>query len=592
MKMSHRVLFLLALILAPLAARAHETDQFTVPPDRKFADLGDYFNRWAYRAIEQGVNVTNDQIRRAIDSHAAPEVLSELQSPPHVTMAVRTQWPWSVSQIEAFEQVLASQQMRDRYPGRVVAYGERFAGVYQWAFLPFDIRRFGHIFFFSSTINVYGTYLGTDKLGHFTDEGISYYFEYHKARDAGASERESIARAVRLGSDGLMSESGLLGLASNGDYSNGDIAANFAGFMFYRNLTETVRLKGELRGPMLERTGSYWRIADDVRPDSGFFARFISDHLDEALNPGFFDGYLRQAMHEAVRARRSIILQHYCDEEGQPRPRAWFDARLRELNTYWGIDYGHRGAYDELVSIGNSCFGRDDPPERLRSPDGEPLLAGENWRTSPDGWLGARAAEAGAGEHRPDGPDPFATRFGQSPLHVAAQRTTPAALLKMSLRASAVNARDDFGRTPLHEAARTGTEQAVRRLLDAGADPAAEDDYGNTPLHLACRRGNIDIARALLDRGADANARSAAGTTPLHEAASTGDAVMVRLLLARGADPNLRDEKLRSPAQVAAVHGFPELATVLRTSPANPGPTPGVARAVEVRGPVASGGDR
>jgi ankyrin repeat protein len=567
-----RMILLMWASAAPLWA--HETDQFTVPPDRKFADLGGYFNRWAYRAIEQGVNVTNAQIHKAIDAGASPGVLAELQSAPHVTMAVRTQWPWSVTQIEDFERVLASPEMRSRYPGRVVAYGERFTGVYQWAFLPFDIRAYAHILFFSSTIKIYDTFLGTDKLGHFTDEGINYYFEYRKWKDQGLNEREAIARAVRLGTDGLMSESGMLGLAANADYSNGDIAANFAGFLFYRNLTEPMPIKGRLQSPMLARDGAYWKIADDVRPDSRFFARFISDHLDEALNPGYFDGYLRPALKDAVRARRAVLLQHYCDDQGRPRTREWFDRKLRELSTYWGIDYGHRGTYDELVSIGSCCFGPGThvipspvPAPARPSPPAAPGVTGIQLAMADPRPLSIHTAEGfniaavAIAMHREPPRDPAVDGFGQTPLHLAAAQASDggAVAALVSSRAS-LSTRDDFGRTPLHDAAASGSEAAVRRLIDAGADPRAVDDYGTTPLHLACRRGSIGIARLLLAAGASPDAANSAGATPLHEAASTGDAILVRLLLDHGASPAARDRLGRAPADVARAHGFPELA--------------------------------
>ena len=548
-------LAILLLVISLSPAAAHETDQFTVPPNRKFADLGDYFNRWAYRAIAQGVNVTNTQIRRAMDEHKPAGVIEELQSGPHVTMAIRTQWPWSVTQIEEFEKVLASPEMRQQYPGRVVAYGERFAGVYQWAFLPFDIRGWAHVLFFSSTIRVYGTYVGTDKFGHFTDEGINYYFEYRKWRDAGVSERESVARAVLLGSHGLMSEDGLLGLAANADYANGDIAGNFSGFLFYRNLTEPMQLKGRPYPAMLVREGAFWKIADDVRPDSGFFARFISDHLDEALNPGFFDPYLRPAMHEAVRARTAVLLQHYADEDGRVHDRQWFDRKLRELSTYYGIDYGHRGTYEELVSIGNSCF--PDKPAGPRRVPREWLLS-----DSPTDVAIARDVDRTSDDF--NGQSTWVDQFGRTPLHLAAAGSRPNVVGALVSFGASPARRDDFGRTALHDAALSASDGAARRLLDGGADLNPTDDYGTTPLHLACRRGSLTVVRLLLERGADPNVRSAAGVTPLHEAASVGDGLLVRLLIDSGATSDVPDDRGRTPADVALAHGFPELAALLR----------------------------
>jgi hypothetical protein len=502
---------------APVAL-AHETDQFTVPPDRKFADLGDYFNRWAYVAISRGVEQANDVIHEAAARHAPATVMADLQSASRVTMAVRSQWPWSVTQIEKFERVLRSPGMQKRYPGRVVVYGERFDGVYRWAFFPLDLRQLSHLMYFSSTVKVYGTYMGTDKFGHFTDEGISYYYAYRNAIDGGADERRAVAAAVRIGTDGIMSESGLLGTAGTADYANGDVAANFAGFLFYRNLTEPVRIEGELRPPMLVHDGIYWKLAPDIRGDSGFFARFISDHLDEALNPGFFDAYMRPALHDAVRARTATLLRHYCDENGRPRDKQWFDDKLHELSTYWGQDYGHRGRYDELVSIGNACFG--------------------DIRDLGKGGIPPREQVALA-------------RLGPRMLWIGS---------------ASPHARDEFGYTPLHDATSSGDLDAVTRLVSGGADPNAQDDGGTTPLHLACRHGHIRIARLLLEHGSDPRVSSNAGATALHEAALAGDEQLVRLLLSHGAQAGARDARGRTAADVAADHGYGDVVAVLSST--------------------------
>jgi hypothetical protein len=288
--------------------------------------------------------------------------------------------------------------------------------------------------------------------------------------------------------------------------------------------------------PMLVRDGSFWKIADDVRSDSGFFARFISEHLDEALNPGFFDPYLRPAMRESVRARTAIILRHYADEDGTPHNRAWFDRKLRELSTYWGIDYGHRGHYDELVSIGNSCsFDLDQ-------------------ETAPEGRFSVVSRLS-------DSPtEPFERSSGFDSIAVRSRTGRMAELVSIGALPAR---RDDFGRTPLHAAALSASEEMGRRLLESGADPSAADDYGTTPLHLACRGGSLMMVRLLLSHGSDPNARSAAGTTPLHEAASAGDAPMARLLLQSGAKAETTDNRGRTPADVARAHGFPELASTL-----------------------------
>jgi len=524
MRTSAVCLCFLVSIALPAVAPAHETDQFTVPPGRNFADLGEYLNRWAYSAIEHGRSVANARIREAIDRHAPPEEVAELQSPERVTLAVREQWPWSVSQIEKFEDVLAAPQMKRKYPGRIVAYQDRIGGIYQFAFLPFDLRGLSHVAFFSSTIKVYGVYMGTDKLGHFTDEGIEYYYKWLAARQAGKPEREAVAEAVRAGTEGFMSEAGMLGMLGNADYSNGDLSANFAGFLFYRNLTERMQLKGQWYEPMLRREGAYWVTGRDVGPESPFFARFISEHLDEALNPGLFDTYMRPALSRAVADRAGIILEHYADESGNRRTRAWFDAKLAELSTYWGIDYGHRGSYDELASIGACCFAGKD--------DRKAVLVGSHVQSAK--FLSALPPHENSGRERK-------VKFVNSVV---------------TRRDAKDRGRDAFGRNVLHDAALHGTPDEVEERLKDGADPRTTDDYGTTPLHLACRRGSVAIARLLLDGGADVNAANESGTTPMHEAASSGEMDLVQLLLERGARVGVRDVRDQSPAQIARSHGY------------------------------------
>ena len=588
-------------------AGAHETDQFTVPPDRQFADLGDFFNRWAYEAIDGGVRVANDQIRRAIREHQPRPLIEQLEMPSQVTLSVRSQWPWSVTSIETFETLLASPQMKQKYPGKLVAFGDRFNGAYLTAFGPLDVRTLAHLLFFSSTIKVYGTYVGTDKFGHFTDEGISYYFEYKDARDAGVDERQAIARAVRLGTDGLMSERGLLGLLANGDYANGDLAGNFAGFLFYRNLTEPVVVKGVLRPPMLLRDGPYWKLADHVRADSGFFAWFISDHLDEALNPGYFDEVLRPGLTEGVRRQSAVLLRHYCDNHGEPRPREWFDQKFAELSTYWGIDYGHLGRYDELVSIGRCCFDAVKNAAPMPAPRSDAQVASAVFREPPlwdpalretahrfvlnDGAaldLAVREQRAqtvrallAAGAdpnhrdsagitplHRASDSPQLASLLirggaavdttdarGRTPLHWSAEEPGGLATAVLLQHGARVAARDHERRTALHAAALSGNTGAIQALLRHGADPDARDIYGATPLHLAAERGQTEAIRALLDGGASVDPRDQFGCTPLHEAARAGSDQAARLLLDGGARADTADDYGTTPLHLACRRG-------------------------------------
>src|SRR5207248_8718479 len=110
---------------------------------------------------------------------------------------------------------------------------------------------------------------------------------------------------------------------------------------FYRNLSEPWSLEGKMQPPLCVRDGPYWKLSPHVREDSDFFAVFVCDHEDEALNPGHFESAMHGPLRAAVKARRESILEHYRDEHGCRLPKAWFDHRLEEFSTYYGTYYGH-----------------------------------------------------------------------------------------------------------------------------------------------------------------------------------------------------------------------------------------------------------
>src|SRR5688572_7299118 len=174
------VVVALVVLAGVVPVFTHETDQFTVPPGREFADIGDTLSIWAYRAVDSGVDRTNNRIRAAIKAKRSEETLKKLQAPGEVAMAVNGAFPPALFAIEDWDKRVQAASAKDNFPGRVVGY-KPFIGVRRHAEFPLDPFRAWNC----ATIRAYGVYFGTDKLGHFTDMGKHHYREYRKSLDGG-----------------------------------------------------------------------------------------------------------------------------------------------------------------------------------------------------------------------------------------------------------------------------------------------------------------------------------------------------------------------------------------------------------------------
>ena len=96
-----------------------------------------------------------------------------------------------------------------------------------------------------------------------------------------------------------------------------------------------------------------------------------------------------------------------------------------------------------------------------------------------------------------------------------------------------------YGETPLHVAARKNYAHIVARFLEDGEDPGVQDVGGNTPLHLASARGFHETISLLVTSPlAQLERTNSDGLTSLQIAAESGFADAVKLLLKAGADPS------------------------------------------------------
>ena len=102
-----------------------------------------------------------------------------------------------------------------------------------------------------------------------------------------------------------------------------------------------------------------------------------------------------------------------------------------------------------------------------------------------------------------------------------------------------VNIQNRYGETPLHIAAdKNAPADMMKTLLSLGADFGLPDKRGKLPLTNAIRRGSREAANILI-LVADVNQTDASGRNALHMAADYGRMEFVSQLLERKANPNI-----------------------------------------------------
>jgi hypothetical protein len=196
------------------------------------------------------------------------------------------------------------------------------------------------------TIRFYGINLGTDKIGHIFQQGYEYFTRYADARDRGADEASALAGDVKYG---VVTELGLYGVTLTGVYSNGDLAGNYAGFRFYRNLFHEVRTGDRTFAPMLRRDGTHW-VIDPGRDNPELLKPFISEHLTEAYDPSRYV-FSVDRIRSQVRDRcKSWFGQVPGFEEDGYR------AQLERVRTWFGEPYGWNLPDETAVTL-LECFG-------------------------------------------------------------------------------------------------------------------------------------------------------------------------------------------------------------------------------------------
>jgi ankyrin repeat protein len=513
-----------ALVAYAPPTPSHESEQYTLPVGRNFADLGPYFSRIAYDAIVGAVAETNAEITARLEGGQTAVHLDDLQTSDYIAGKVWGHLFAAIPANELLDATLISESVMAQFPGLVTMY-RPVDSIYDDPLLVIDLSKAVRTFFRAGTVSAGGVEFGTDKIIHFINVGRIYHSKYEARLKRGLPEEEAIKSAIASTSrNPLTSEDGVLGMMTTGIVSNGDLAADYAGLQFYRNLTKPIRIGSRTLPPMLVRNGDLWQV--QVKPDSGFFTAFITPHWNEALNPNKFARYTSGRLRTLVRERCPDALDWYRDEHGIPRVRKQFQAIEQDLATYYGADYGHQSGARSPVTLASVCFADD---------------------------TGTATAA----------PPPGRDAYGRSELWWAARKGDAARVKKLAVSPSEINDADVDGETALHAAVRSGDADTVQELVARGAEVNRTALYGVTPLMLAAAGSATDVAAVLLKASANPNSRDLFGKTPLHDAALRGNARLTAALLKHGADPRISDDGGNTPLHLAARNGNDEIATLL-----------------------------
>ncbi|HEY8665506.1 MAG TPA: hypothetical protein VIL86_02520 [Tepidisphaeraceae bacterium] len=337
-----RFSFLLACAMALLVAtpvRALETDQFTVPQG-PLPDIGGEIEAHVGQIISDLVADTNTRI----DSH--------LQESRDGFPLFRQHHQLKARHLQDEEEI-AARIYEEIGQGLPECTLERWVRAHEFRAanavyeLPIERSVFGASQFsrsltlqeLSPTINMFGNYLGTDKLGHFFQQGHEYFDIYRRrelrSRDVAAAVRKAVEA-------GLGQENGIFGSVTDGVFSNADLAANYAGFKFYFNLTHAVTIDGVIYQPILLMHDGHWEMNPKRRDN--LMRPFISDHLNEAMNPCKYSRQMRPTISANIAARRDgwVAFYHMSIND--------VAATQKQLQTWHGEDYGYADL-DHVVTL-------------------------------------------------------------------------------------------------------------------------------------------------------------------------------------------------------------------------------------------------
>ncbi|KTD14525.1 hypothetical protein Lgra_0556 [Legionella gratiana] len=316
--------------------QAEETDQFTLPPS-ELQDIGPIASHRLYEVLEQVIAQTNSEIQRLLprvqrSRHAASQLASRRNGTYLADLVYKHTGPGFPRWLRRIPK-----ESKPIFHKEVLPWNT----VYWLVFSQSPLFVIG----LAPTINMYGYYFGTDKLGHFFMMGHTYYKIYMYYLDHGKSAQKAHAAVVLYGQ---ILEQTYLGTLINGVYSNADLAGNYAGWKFYMNIAQSVKIGDQTLPPILVLNGDKWEFSKHIHRET-LLKPYISDNLNEAFNPCRYS-FMRGQIRKQVKKRCTNWVKR------QGLTKQIVQAKLEETRLWHGENYGHWLPASNAVTL-DVCFG-------------------------------------------------------------------------------------------------------------------------------------------------------------------------------------------------------------------------------------------
>ena len=348
-------IFLCAVLLMPsTAVFAFETDQYNLPP-KPLADIGDEVSQYAEENIKKAVDKLNDEIYKrqsCLEKNIVRPRNRKCDSPEKERIKL----------VYLRSEKAMAREVFKRLGDGIIPFTKSGSWMESHDFKVQPARyktNFRKSIFFifptnyltiSKTVNIYGSQFGTDKIAHFFQQGYIYYTKYNRALADGLTPDEAAKKAIRWGH---MTERTYYGTLVSGVYSNADLFSNFVGMKFYQGLTRPVKIGSETKPAVLFLKDGIWTFGENADLRISFIKPFISDHLNEALNPSMFIKGLRSSV-------RRIVRKQSCQQWHKQYPdlsQADLNQTSEGLKLWYGEDYGFTDS-ENFVTIANTCFSK------------------------------------------------------------------------------------------------------------------------------------------------------------------------------------------------------------------------------------------